>query len=312
VTATKPVAGRLAPWLALWGPVAAYMALIFFLSSRPDIQLPGPESDKAWHSVGYAGLGALVTRAAAGGLGQPVSLGHAVLAVAVATMYGATDEWHQSFVLAVWLPTSTARGGRSGCGHGHVRLLGVGPTVSAPEFNTGRRARLQGAQRAGGNRFAVIVSRFNTEITSGLLAGALAALDEAGVDAQARTVVWVPGAFELPVTAQRLAESGRYDAVVCLGCVIKGDTMHFEYIADATRPRARGGRVRRPGAFGVLTTRPRNRPSCARDRRPEQHGGAGAAVEMASCSALSRKATCDRPNSVNPRAPNRRPRATRE
>lgn len=94
MTAARPVAQR----LVLWGPVVAYMALIFFLSSRPDIQLPGPDSDKQLHSIGYAGLGALVARAAAGGLGRRVSWGQAALAVVVATAYGATDEWHQSFV----------------------------------------------------------------------------------------------------------------------------------------------------------------------------------------------------------------------
>ena len=145
---------------------------------------------------------------------------------------------------------------------------------------------LQGTQRAGGNRFAVIVSRFNTEITSGLLAGALGALDEAGVGANARTVVWVPGAFELPIAARRLAESGRYDAVVCLGCVIKGDTMHFEYIADTVAHGVARAAVESgvPVAFGVLTTLTEEQ-AVERSRPDGQNKGAEAAraaVEMAS------------------------------
>ena len=115
---------------------------------------------------------------------------------------------------------------------------------------------LQGEQRAGGNRFAVVVSRFNLEITQGLLAGARAALQQGGVAASAQTVVWVPGAFELPLTVQRLAESGDYDAIVCLGCLIKGDTMHFEYIAESVTHGLAQVALQSgiPIAFGVLTT----------------------------------------------------------
>ncbi len=103
---------------------------------------------------------------------------------------------------------------------------------------------------------AVIVSRFNAEITEGLLAGARVALEESGVAGDAVTVVHVPGAFELPITAMRLAESGRYDAVICLGCLIKGDTMHFEYIAEATVHGLMDVSLATavPIAFGVLTT----------------------------------------------------------
>ncbi len=132
---------------------------------------------------------------------------------------------------------------------------------------------------------AVIVSRFNAEITDGLLAGAREALAEAGVGTDDVTVVRVPGAFEIPVTAMRLAESGKYNAVVCLGCLVKGDTAHFEYIADAT---ARGIMdvalaTAVPVAFGVLTAFTdeqavqRSRPG------PENKGreAALAAVEMA-------------------------------
>jgi 6,7-dimethyl-8-ribityllumazine synthase len=145
---------------------------------------------------------------------------------------------------------------------------------------------LQGTQSAGSNRFAVVVSRFNAEVTEGLLAGALAALDAAGVTAEARTIVRVPGAFELPVTAQRLAESGRFDAVVCLGCLIKGDTMHFEYIAEAvsqglSRVALDAGV---PVAFGVLTTLT-DEQALERARPGEGNKGAEvarAAVEMAS------------------------------
>ena len=145
---------------------------------------------------------------------------------------------------------------------------------------------LQGAPRAGANRFAVVVSRFNAEVTDGLLAGALSALDAAGVTADARTIVRVPGAFELPVTAQRLAESGRFDAVLCLGCLIKGDTMHFEYLAEAvsqglSRVALDSGV---PVAFGVLTTLT-DVQALERARPGDENKGAEvarAAIEMAS------------------------------
>ena len=106
------------------------------------------------------------------------------------------------------------------------------------------------------DRFAIVVSRFNEEITDGLLAGAREALAEAGVRGEAVMVFQVPGAFEIPLAAKRAAESGEFAAVICLGCLIKGDTMHFEYIADA----ASHGIMRValdtgvPIAFGVLTT----------------------------------------------------------
>ena len=92
---------------------------------------------------------------------------------------------------------------------------------------------LTGSLAAPGYRFAIVVSRFNGEITDGLLMGARARLTEASVRDEDLTIVRVPGAFEIPVAAQRLAESGMYDAIICLGCLIKGDTMHFEYIAEA-------------------------------------------------------------------------------
>ena len=114
----------------------------------------------------------------------------------------------------------------------------------------------QGAQRAAGCRFAIVVSRFNPDITAGLLAGAREALTEADVPTDDVTVVQVPGAFELPLAAQRLAETGQFDAVICLGCLIKGDTMHFEYIAEAaTRGIAEINlSTGVPVTFGLLTT----------------------------------------------------------
>ncbi len=105
-------------------------------------------------------------------------------------------------------------------------------------------------------KVAIVVSRFNEEITSGLLAGAREALAENGVREGDIAVFHVPGAFEIPLAAQRAAESGAFAAVICLGCLIKGDTMHFEYIADA----ASQGIMRVgldtgvPVSFGVLTT----------------------------------------------------------
>jgi 6,7-dimethyl-8-ribityllumazine synthase len=143
----------------------------------------------------------------------------------------------------------------------------------------------QGSQRADGCRFAIVVSRFNPEITDGLLAGARDTLAEAEVRTEDIVVVRVPGAFELPLTAQRLAESGRFDAVICLGCLIKGDTMHFEYIADAAAHglMEAGLTTGVPVTFGVLTTLT-DEQAQVRSRAGDGNKGreaAQAAVEMA-------------------------------
>ena len=115
---------------------------------------------------------------------------------------------------------------------------------------------IRGSEVASGCRFAVVVSRFNEDITAGLLAGARATLSAAGVSDADVTLVHVPGAFELPATALRLARTGEFDAIICLGCLIKGDTMHFEYIAEAASQGIMNVTVATgvPVAFGVLTT----------------------------------------------------------
>jgi 6,7-dimethyl-8-ribityllumazine synthase len=114
---------------------------------------------------------------------------------------------------------------------------------------------LQGSHKATRRRFAIVVSTFNKDITDGLLRGARSALTDAGASSADITVVRVPGAFEIPFIARRLARTGRYDAVVCLGCVIKGETMHFEYIASAVSHglMAVGADTGVPVTFGVLT-----------------------------------------------------------
>ena len=138
---------------------------------------------------------------------------------------------------------------------------------------------------AGTSRFAVVVSRFNDAITSRLLAGARAALLEAGAPADNVVSLTVPGAFELPQAARRVAETGRYDAVICLGCVIRGETPHFEYISAAV---AHGlmeasGETGVPVAFGVLTTdsweQAEARAGDGRDNKGFE--AAAAALEMA-------------------------------
>ena len=92
---------------------------------------------------------------------------------------------------------------------------------------------IQASGRAAGFRFALVVSKYHDFITDRLQAGALEALTAAGVAASDITVVRVPGAFEIPLAAQHAAESGRFDAVVSLGCVIRGETPHFDYICSA-------------------------------------------------------------------------------
>jgi len=114
---------------------------------------------------------------------------------------------------------------------------------------------IRGSVVATGCRFAIVVSRFNEDITSGLLSGARSTLVDAGVSDEDVTVIHVPGAFEIPVAALHAAQQGDVDAVICLGCLIKGDTMHFEYIAEAAAHGIMNVSVSTgvPVAFGVLT-----------------------------------------------------------
>jgi len=115
---------------------------------------------------------------------------------------------------------------------------------------------LEGQLQAEGFRFAIIVSRFNDFICSRLVEGAVDALIRHGATDDNITVIKVPGAFEIPFAAKRLADSERYDAVICLGAVIRGATPHFDYVASETSKGianvAMGSRI--PVAFGVLTT----------------------------------------------------------
>lgn len=103
-------------------------------------------------------------------------------------------------------------------------------------------------------RLAIVVSRFNPEVTGGLLRGAQATVAEAGLEAA--EVIEAPGAFEIPLIAQTLVRTGRYDGVICLGCVIKGDTAHFEFISlgAAVGLMSAGLATGAPITFGILTT----------------------------------------------------------
>ncbi|UCD29454.1 MAG: 6,7-dimethyl-8-ribityllumazine synthase [Planctomycetota bacterium] len=105
-------------------------------------------------------------------------------------------------------------------------------------------------------RFAIIVSRFNEFISSRLLNAALDELDRHGCPKANITVIRVPGAWELPLTAKKAATSGQFDAVICLGCVIRGDTPHFDYIAGETAKGIAhvGMEVSLPVIFGVITS----------------------------------------------------------
>jgi len=129
---------------------------------------------------------------------------------------------------------------------------------------------------------AVIVSRYNEDVSRRLLRGALEALKEHGVEEP--DVFWVPGALELPVTALTLAEKGGHDAIVCLGCVIRGETYHFEIVAGQSAAGLMQVQLDTgvPIAFGVLTTEDRDQAQ-ARSGPKNNKGAeaAEAAIEMA-------------------------------
>jgi 6,7-dimethyl-8-ribityllumazine synthase len=113
----------------------------------------------------------------------------------------------------------------------------------------------QGRLVAGKHRFGVVVSRFNEFISSKLLSGCLDALERHGVDTDDVDVAWTPGSFEVPVVAKRMAESGRYAAVICLGAVVRGSTPHFDYIAaEVSKGVAQIGLATGvPAIFGIIT-----------------------------------------------------------
>jgi 6,7-dimethyl-8-ribityllumazine synthase len=115
---------------------------------------------------------------------------------------------------------------------------------------------IAGQRNGSGLRLAIAVSRFNDFVTSRLLEGAREATSDFGVAADAVDVVWTPGCFELPVVAKALASSGRYDAVVCLGAVIRGETPHFDYVAGQAAEGIQRAALDTgvPCAFGVVTT----------------------------------------------------------
>ncbi|MGQ9475887.1 MAG: 6,7-dimethyl-8-ribityllumazine synthase [Actinomycetota bacterium] len=116
-------------------------------------------------------------------------------------------------------------------------------------------ASYEGHLVARGLRFAIVVSRFNEFISTRLLDGALDALKRHDADMDLVDVAWVPGCFEIPLVASRLAGSGKYDAIICLGAVIRGSTPHFEYVAaEVSKGIARVNLEKGvPAAFGIIT-----------------------------------------------------------
>jgi 6,7-dimethyl-8-ribityllumazine synthase len=138
---------------------------------------------------------------------------------------------------------------------------------------------------AQGLKFALVVSRFNEFISTRLLDGALDALKRHDADMEAVEVAWVPGAFEMPLVAERLASSGRYNAVICLGAVIRGSTPHFDYVAaEVAKGIAKVGLdTKVPVIFGVVTA---DTIEQAVERAGTKHGNKGwqaavSGIEMA-------------------------------
>jgi 6,7-dimethyl-8-ribityllumazine synthase len=173
--------------------------------------------------------------------------------------------------------------------------------------------QIRGEFKADGLHFAIVASRFNEFITERLLRGALDALARAGATDEQIEVVRVPGSFEIPVAAKKLAESGKYDAVICIGCVLRGETSHYDYVCSEA---ARGIQLAQmdtgvPMAFCVLTC---DTLEQAIDRAGSKGGNKGfdaglAAVEMANLARQLNKAVVApgrRPGTLRKNSPSRR------
>jgi 6,7-dimethyl-8-ribityllumazine synthase len=143
----------------------------------------------------------------------------------------------------------------------------------------------EGSLSAAAGRFAIVAARFNQSVVDLLVQGAKEGFESRGVSEESLDLIWVPGSFEIPLIAKRLAASGRYVAVVCLGAVIRGETDHYEYIAgEAARGVAEAGRTTGvPVIFGILTCPTEEQ---ALDRAGGKEGNKGydaalAAIQMA-------------------------------
>jgi len=143
---------------------------------------------------------------------------------------------------------------------------------------------------ARGLRLAVIASRYNPRVADGLLEGALGALREAGLAEGEIEVFRVPGAFELPLLAKELAQAGKFDAIVCLGVVIRGDTSHFDYVCEGVTQGLVQAMLQTqvPMAFGVLTTDNEDQ-ALARSGRNEHNKGKEAALTAVEMALLRRR-----------------------
>jgi 6,7-dimethyl-8-ribityllumazine synthase len=150
----------------------------------------------------------------------------------------------------------------------------------------------EGRFDARGRRIALVASRFNEFFTRELVAGAMDAFRRHGVPDEAVDTVWVPGSFEIPLTAKRLAQSQRYGAVVCVGCLIQGDTPHFQYIAgEVTKGVAQVGLESGvPVIFGIITAETLDQ---AIERAGTKAGNKGFDAAMAALELIDLYATLD-------------------
>ena len=168
---------------------------------------------------------------------------------------------------------------------------------------------IRAAANAAGLRISLVVSRFNSFITDRLLAGAVDALEASGADAENIVVVHVPGSFEIPLTAKKLAAGGRVDAVIAIGCILRGETAHFDYVASEV---ARGVQLAQldtgiPVIFCVLTCVTLEQ---AIDRAGLKSGNKGfdaglAAIEMANLSKQLRSPDASHNAKTTPRGKRR-------
>jgi len=155
---------------------------------------------------------------------------------------------------------------------------------------SGTRKATKSKNRIAGKkpRFAVIVSRFNEAVTHGLLAGTREYFQEQGIPLFDEDVYFAPGAFEMPLLAKRLAQTKRYAGVICLGCVIKGDTAHFEFISLGATIGIQQASLETgvPIAFGILTVYDAGQAERRSGKNPENKGREAAAACLESAMLL--------------------------